>query len=133
PHPHLLLLDEPFSNLDVELRERLSLEVREIIKASGTTAILVTHDQHEAFAVADVVGIMHRGRIEQWDTPYDLYHRPATRCCWPPESSCGNLPPWPPRPTMSSSSATRRRPARADFSFRPKAMLSPTERCGNSA
>ncbi|MBU0750822.1 MAG: ABC transporter ATP-binding protein [Gammaproteobacteria bacterium] len=79
PRPHLLLLDEPFSNLDVELRERLSLEVRDIIKASGTTAILVTHDQHEAFAVADVVAIMHRGRIEQWDTPYSLYHRPATR------------------------------------------------------
>jgi len=79
PRPHLLLLDEPFSNLDVELRERLSLEVRDIIKQSGTTAILVTHDQHEAFAVADVVGIMHRGRIEQWDTPYALYHRPATR------------------------------------------------------
>ncbi len=79
PHPHLLLLDEPFSNLDVELRERLALEVREIIKRTGTTAILVTHDQHEAFAVADVVGIMNRGRIEQWDTPYDLYHRPATR------------------------------------------------------
>jgi len=79
PRPWLLLLDEPFSNLDVELRERLSLEVRDIIKQSGTTAILVTHDQHEAFAVADVVGIMHRGRIEQWDTPYSLYHRPATR------------------------------------------------------
>jgi iron(III) transport system ATP-binding protein len=79
PRPHLLLLDEPFSNLDVELRERLSLEVRDILKESGTAAILVTHDQHEAFAVADVVGIMHAGRIEQWDTPYNLYHRPATR------------------------------------------------------
>ena len=79
PRPHLLLLDEPFSNLDVELRERLSIEVREIIKKSGTTAILVTHDQNEAFAVADVVGIMHQGRIEQFDAPYTLYHRPATR------------------------------------------------------
>ena len=79
PHPHLLLLDEPFSNLDVELRERLSLEVRDILKATGTAAILVTHDQHEAFAVADRVGVMHAGRIEQWDTPYNLYHRPATR------------------------------------------------------
>jgi len=79
PRPWLLLLDEPFSNLDVELRERLSLEVREIFKASGTTAILVTHDQNEAFAVADIVGIMRDGRIEQWGTPYDLYHRPATR------------------------------------------------------
>ena len=79
PAPRLLLLDEPFSNLDVELRERLALEVRAIIKATGTTAILVTHDQHEAFAVADVVGIMQNGRIEQWATPYDLYHQPATR------------------------------------------------------
>jgi len=79
PRPHLLLLDEPFSNLDVELRERLSLEVRAILKETGTAAILVTHDQHEAFAVADVVGIMHAGRIEQWDSPYNLYHRPATR------------------------------------------------------
>jgi iron(III) transport system ATP-binding protein len=79
PQPHLLLLDEPFSNLDVELRERLSLEVRDILKRAGMTAILVTHDQNEAFAVADMVGIMRDGRIEQWDTPYNLYHRPATR------------------------------------------------------
>ncbi|THF66974.1 ABC transporter ATP-binding protein [Pseudothauera nasutitermitis] len=79
PRPALLLLDEPFSNLDVDLRERLSHEVRDIIKASGTTAILVTHDQHEAFAVADEIGIMHEGRIQQWDTPYNLYHRPANR------------------------------------------------------
>jgi iron(III) transport system ATP-binding protein len=79
PQPDLLLLDEPFSNLDVDLRERLSLELREIIKKSGTTAILVTHDQHEAFSLADEIGIMHAGRIEQWDTAYNLYHRPATR------------------------------------------------------
>jgi iron(III) transport system ATP-binding protein len=79
PRPELLLLDEPFSNLDVDLRERLSLEVREIIKASGATAVLVTHDQHEAFAMADEVGIMHDGRIQQWDTAYNLYHRPINR------------------------------------------------------
>jgi iron(III) transport system ATP-binding protein len=79
PEPDLLLLDEPFSNLDIDLRERLSLEVRDIIKASGTTAILVTHDQHESFALADVIGVMHDGRIEQWDAAYELYHRPATR------------------------------------------------------
>src|SRR5688572_23174965 len=79
PRPELLLLDEPFSNLDVDLRERLSLEVREIIKASGATAVLVTHDQHEAFAVADEIGVMHEGRIVQWDSAYNLYHRPASR------------------------------------------------------
>ena len=79
PRPELLLLDEPFSNLDVDLRERLSIEVREIIKASATTAVMVTHDQHEAFAMADEIGVMHAGRIEQWDSAYNLYHRPASR------------------------------------------------------
>jgi len=79
PGPELLLLDEPFSNLDIELRQRLSLEVRDIIKASGATAILVTHDQQEAFAMADEIGILSDGRIQQWDIPYNLYHRPANR------------------------------------------------------
>jgi iron(III) transport system ATP-binding protein len=79
PRPELLLLDEPFSNLDVALRERLSPEVREIIKASAATAVLVTHDQHEAFAMADEIGVMHEGRIQQWDSAYNLYHRPANR------------------------------------------------------
>ena len=79
PQPALLLLDEPFSSLDAELRERLSLEVRRILVATGTTAILVTHDQREAFVMSDTIGVMRRGRIEQWDTAYNLYHRPATR------------------------------------------------------
>jgi iron(III) transport system ATP-binding protein len=79
PRPALMLLDEPFSNLDADMRERLSLEVREILKQQKTTAILVTHDQHEAFNIADEIGIMVQGRIEQWDTPYRLYHEPATR------------------------------------------------------
>ncbi len=79
PRPELILLDEPFSNLDVDLRERLSLELREIIKASGATAVLVTHDQHEAFAIADEVGILHEGVIQQWDSAYNLYHKPVNR------------------------------------------------------
>ncbi|MGI3748339.1 MAG: ABC transporter ATP-binding protein [Janthinobacterium lividum] len=78
PEPQLLLLDEPFSNLDGELRRRLSHEVRDILKARGTSAILVTHDQEEAFAVSDHVGVFKDGRLEQWDTPYNLYHEPAT-------------------------------------------------------
>jgi iron(III) transport system ATP-binding protein len=78
PEPQLLLLDEPFSNLDGELRRRLSHEVRDILKARGTSAILVTHDQEEAFAVSDHVGVFREGRLEQWDTPYNLYHEPAT-------------------------------------------------------
>lgn len=79
PRPDLLLLDEPFSNLDVEFRTQLSVEVREILKHQNTTAVLVTHDQHEAFNLADEIGIMRDGVIEQWDTPYRLYHEPATR------------------------------------------------------
>ena len=79
PRPQLLLLDEPFSNLDVELRERLAHEVRSILKAAQATALFVTHDQLEAFAIGDTIGVMHEGRLHQWDDAYTLYHRPATR------------------------------------------------------
>ncbi len=79
PQPRLLLLDEPFSNLDVELREQLAAEVRGILKARGTTAVFVTHDQHEAFAMADEIAVMNEGRIQQLDSAYNLYHRPANR------------------------------------------------------
>ena len=77
PEPELVLLDEPFSSLDVELRERLGVEVRAMLKTLNATALLVTHDQQEAFAVADLVGVMREGRLEQWDAPYELYHRPG--------------------------------------------------------
>ncbi len=79
PRPQLLLLDEPFSNLDVDLRERLAHEVRGILKAAGATALFVTHDQLEAFAIGDVIGVMHQGALHQWADAYTLYHRPATR------------------------------------------------------
>ncbi|MBZ0106120.1 MAG: ABC transporter ATP-binding protein [Sulfuricella denitrificans] len=79
PCPALLLLDEPFSSLDVELRERLGQEVREILKQQNTTALIVTHDQHEAFAIADEIGVMYQGVLQQWDSAYNLYHRPASR------------------------------------------------------
>ena len=79
PSPQLMLLDEPFSNLDVDLRERLAHEVRGILKAAGATAVFVTHDQLEAFAIGDMIGVVHQGRLQQWDDAYSLYHRPATR------------------------------------------------------
>jgi len=77
--PEAILLDEPFSNLDVDTRERLSLEVREILKQEGITGILVTHHQDEAFALGDHIGVMDQGRILQWDTPFNLYHEPQNR------------------------------------------------------
>lgn len=79
PQPDLILLDEPFSSLDVELRERLSYEVHDILKAQGVTAIMVTHDQNEAFAMGESIGVMRAGQLLQWDTPYNLYHEPAER------------------------------------------------------
>src|SRR5688572_13660693 len=66
PSPALLLLDEPFSNLDVDTRERLTVEVREILKAAGQTAVLVTHNEAEAQAMADHIGLMHNGRLTRW-------------------------------------------------------------------
>lgn len=78
PKPKLLLLDEPFSNLDVVLRESLAMSVRDILKRTNTTAILVTHDQNEAFALADKVGVMQDGKLVQWATPSELYHEPIS-------------------------------------------------------
>jgi iron(III) transport system ATP-binding protein len=79
PQPSLLLMDEPFSNLDVTLRERLAIEVRDLLKQTGTTAVIVTHDQQEAFAVADRIAVLAEGRLQQWGTPMQLYHRPQNR------------------------------------------------------
>ncbi|MEW8313926.1 MAG: ABC transporter ATP-binding protein [Candidatus Thiodiazotropha endolucinida] len=79
PRPEILLLDEPFSGLDVELREQLAGEVRAILKREGVTAILVTHDQLEAFALAEIIGVLGSGRLRQWDSGYHIYHRPADR------------------------------------------------------
>lgn len=79
PEPSLLLLDEPFSNLDVDTRERLAFEVREILQKTGLTAILVTHNQAEAFAIADRIGVMKDGNIVQWDTAYGLHHNPVNQ------------------------------------------------------
>ena len=79
PQPELLLLDEPFSNLDPSLREQVRRDVLEILRASNVTAIFVTHDQEEALFIGDTVAVMHNGRIEQADSPEVIFHEPATR------------------------------------------------------
>ena len=79
PKPKLLLMDEAFSSLDAELRQTLVPEVRRILKRENMSALLVTHDHEEAFAMADRVGVMNAGRILQWDEPYVLYHLPSSK------------------------------------------------------
>jgi iron(III) transport system ATP-binding protein len=78
PKPDLLLLDEPLSSLDADLRPKLRDELRTLLQAEGTAALLVTHDQDEAFAFADTVGVMLDGGLAQWSPGYELYHRPAS-------------------------------------------------------
>ena len=78
PEPELILLDEPFSNLDALLRQGTRQEVRTLLKAKGMSAVLVTHDQEEALSFADRVAVMHNGRIEQVGTPEDVYYQPRT-------------------------------------------------------
>jgi iron(III) transport system ATP-binding protein len=78
PAPTLLLLDEPFSNLDADLRAQMRDEIQKILRTTGTTAVFVTHDQEEAFTIADEVGVLNRGRLEQLATPHTVYHHPAT-------------------------------------------------------
>ena len=74
--PDLILLDEPFSSQDTELRVQLVQEVRDILKEDNVTALMVTHDQNEAFAIADVIGVLNDGCLAQWDSAYNLYHTP---------------------------------------------------------
>ena len=78
PNPQILLLDEPFSNLDAELRTQLAAEIRILLKKNKVTALLVTHDQDEAFAMADKIALLNAGKIVQIDTPYKLYHKPGS-------------------------------------------------------
>ncbi len=78
PNPIVVLLDEPFSNLDPDMRSRMRYEVQQILKRVGTTAILVTHDHEEAFAMADHIAVLNAGRLEQLDTPEVIYHTPST-------------------------------------------------------
>jgi iron(III) transport system ATP-binding protein len=78
PKPQILLMDEPFSSLDVSLRETLANDVRHILKEENITGLLVTHDQQEAFAVADSIGVINQGNMHQWGTADALYNQPNT-------------------------------------------------------
>ncbi|OKH22044.1 ABC transporter ATP-binding protein [Hydrococcus rivularis NIES-593] len=78
PQPTLILLDEPLSNLDVQVRQYLRHEIRHILKAAGTSAIFVTHDQEEALSISDKIGVMRRGKLEQLGTPEEIYTCPAS-------------------------------------------------------
>ena len=77
PLPPVLLLDEPFANLDAALRGRLVGKLRALLTEKSVTTLIASHDQQEAFAIADVLGIMHGGRILQWDSPLTVYHQPV--------------------------------------------------------
>lgn len=79
PKPNLLLLDEPFSSLDKDLRESLAVQIRQILKKEGITALLVTHDHSEAFTMADKIAVLSGGHLVQSGTPYEVYHRPDTQ------------------------------------------------------
>jgi iron(III) transport system ATP-binding protein len=98
PEPRLLLMDEPFSNLDLTLRQSLGQEVRDLLKQLGATALVAMHDHNDAFALADDAGVLHDGVLLQWDSAYQLYHRPANRFVanfvgkgvWLPGRICGD-------------------------------------------
>ncbi|HEY9689238.1 MAG TPA: ABC transporter ATP-binding protein, partial [Coleofasciculaceae cyanobacterium] len=79
PQPALILLDEPLSNLDARVRQRLRQDVRAILKQAGASAVFDTHDREEAMAIADRVAVMRQGQLEQIDTPEGLYWQPASR------------------------------------------------------
>jgi iron(III) transport system ATP-binding protein len=77
-HPVVLLLDEPFSNLDPDMAGRMRQELHDLLRRTKTTTVLVTHDHDEAFAMADRIAVLNQGRLEQFDTPEMIYHLPAT-------------------------------------------------------
>ena len=113
--PDVLLLDEPFSNLDAGLRERVRSEIREILKAAGTTTVFVTHDQQEALFMGDLVAVQVAGRIEQVDIPERVFHRPATSLV----ARFMGMADFLPVDTLGSRLVTEVGPARAIPGFEP--------------
>lgn len=79
PQPELLLMDEPFSNLDASMRAGIGREIKSLLNSLGTTALIATHDHQDAFAIGDTIGVMDKGELLQWDSSYDVYHQPKDR------------------------------------------------------
>ena len=79
PRPSILLMDEPFSSLDLDLRLHMGQEISELLKMHDITCVMVTHDQQDAFVMGEKIGVIANGRLLQWDTPFNVYHQPATR------------------------------------------------------
>jgi iron(III) transport system ATP-binding protein len=117
----LILCDEPLSNLDADLRERMRVEISALVREAAATTVYITHDQAEAFALADQVGVLERGRLVQAGTPEEIYTRPATTFvarspAWP--ASCRSAsgtgmrtgPCWSSRPRATASGCARRWP-----------------------
>ena len=107
--PQLLLLDEPLSNLDAKLRERMRFELKRIQRELGLTTVYVTHDQSEALALSHLIAVMNEGRIVQIGSPRDIYERPATASS--PISSArrtSSMQPWLPRRPRGAPGSTRR-------------------------
>ena len=79
PEPELLLMDEPFSNLDAGMRTGIGREIKSLLNSLGATALVATHDHQDAFALGDTIGVMNKGELLQWDSSYDIYHQPKDR------------------------------------------------------
>ncbi|WP_171041275.1 ABC transporter ATP-binding protein [Sinomonas susongensis] len=90
--PGLLLFDEPLSNLDADLRERLRVEIAAVTRLCGATAVYITHDQSEAFALADRIGVLEKGRLVQLDRPEEVYRQPASPFVARFTGTAGELP-----------------------------------------
>ena len=79
PGPELLLMDEPFSNLDASMRSGIGREIKTLLASVGATALIATHDHQDAFALSDILGVMNKGELLQWDSSYNIYHQPRDK------------------------------------------------------
>ena len=120
--PRLILLDEPFSSLDLDLRRQLNLELQQILKQERMTAVMVTHDQTEAFGIADSVGVMKQGALVQWDSPRQVYRQPAERFVAEFTGRCAVIPASQARQLATEAGATLDIADQQQLLLRPEAV-----------